>query len=160
MMLAQITGRTIAALIGAVASAVIAGTLIIGATRRYIRRIIGDKRVWEHLKGAPAENGLPAIPSLFAQFETLQITMNDVQATVNQMGARIVTVESRTKELLPNGGNSLADKIGNLNTKVDRHLSESAEVSTTLRQRIDEQADVINSLRQELGTRQRKPRQN
>lgn len=67
--------------------------------------------------------GLDAVPGIFARFDTLSTSLASVQSTVSCIQSELAEVKELTKQLRPNGGKSLADRVIRIETDLRTHLS-------------------------------------
>lgn len=123
---------------GAVAAVLVlwgAGARVIKAVRRIVH-FVDD---WE---GHPARPGIPGRPGMVEQLA--------------QLGERMSAVENRTRQLTPNGGSHLADKVDQIARLVDQQGRFVEGVGDSL-MRIENHLAIIDAAAAETGVADSSP---
>lgn len=101
------------------AGAILGGTVaLISFRKRYREDKRQRQRIEDALLGTEATHGIPATPSVFQQLTELRAAVADIQQT--------------TRELRPNGGGSLADKITRIDRRLTSHIEHAEKVEKEL----------------------------
>jgi hypothetical protein len=84
-----------------------------------------EKRIEDAILGIVGEGGLPSSPSIFTQIATVTTKLDEVTGTVDQ-------IQEVTKQLQPNGGSSLADKVEQIRVHLSDHMTHSQTVEADI----------------------------
>ncbi len=92
-------------------------SITLGGMYKFSHWLRRNERVWEQIKGMSASPGVPALPSMIERITSLEDKLDQVI--------------DATRQLLPNGGSSIADairqiqiQVGRVDGKLEDHLRE------------------------------------
>lgn len=102
------------AAIGAIAMSMSALLAAVPFKRHLVEEKIQRQRIQDAILGTPPMKGLPGRSSIFEQIELLQSSLEEIKTL--------------TKQLKPNGGSSLADKVNRISDMLATHLESHSSV--------------------------------
>jgi DNA/RNA-binding domain of Phe-tRNA-synthetase-like protein len=84
-----------------------------------------EQRIEDAIVGVASEGGIPARPSVFEQIAGVNTKLTDVTTTVDQ-------IQEVTKQLQPNGGSSLIDKVEQIRVALCEHIAHAETVQADI----------------------------